>query len=84
MFTDKAVTLAIRKVKKSCDVSWYSTYHIYALSGCHTVVCCWGIGKGKVVKVQKAGHTLPSIGIVSASQAELAQEATPFMAAFYE
>ena len=32
---------------------------------------CWGIGKGKVVKGQKAGHTLPSIFIVSASQAEV-------------
>ena len=48
---------------------------------------CWGIRKGKVVKVkksvkvQKAGHTLPSIGIVSASQAEVLKMATSFMAA---
>ena len=42
---------------------------------------CWSIGKGKVAKVQKAGHTSPSIGIVSASQAEVVQEATSFMAA---
>ena len=39
--------------------------------------------EGKVEKFQKAGHTLPSIGIVSASQAEVVQEASPFMAACY-
>ena len=44
---------------------------------------CWGIGKGKVVKVQKAGYTLPSIGIMSASQTEVVQEATSFMTACY-
>ena len=42
---------------------------------------CLGIGKGKVVKVQKAGHTLSSICSVSASQAAVVQEATSFMAA---
>ena len=42
---------------------------------------CWGVGKCKVVTVQKAGHTLPSIGIVSASQVVVVQEATSFMAA---
>ena len=45
------------------------------------MACCWGIGKGKVVKVKIAGHTLPSIGIVSASRADVFQEATSFMAA---
>ena len=35
------------------------------------------------MKVKKAGHTLPNIGIVSASQAEVLQEATSFMAACY-
>ena len=44
---------------------------------------CLGIWKGKVVTVQKAGHTLPSIGIVSASQAEVVQEATSFMTACF-
>ena len=44
---------------------------------------CWGMGKGKIEKVLKAGHTLPSIGIASASQAEVVQEATSFMAACY-
>ena len=34
-----------------------------------------------MVKVQTAGHTLSSIGIVSASQADVVQEATSFMAA---
>ena len=33
--------------------------------------------------VQKAGHTWPSIDIVSASQAEVVQEAISFMAACY-
>ena len=44
---------------------------------------CWGVGKGKVLIVQKAGHALPSIGSVSASQADVVQEATSFMAACY-
>ena len=35
------------------------------------------------MKVQKAGHTLRSIGIVSASHAEVVQEATSFMAECY-
>ena len=33
------------------------------------------------MKVKKAGHTLRSIGIVSASQADVVQEATSFTAA---
>ena len=55
----------------------------HALSGCDTVAQSWGVGKGKVVKVLKAGHTLPSIGSVSASEADVVQEATSFMAACY-
>ena len=35
------------------------------------------------MKVLKAGHTLPSIGTVSASEAEVVQEATSFMASCY-
>ena len=35
------------------------------------------------MKVLKAGHTLPSIGTISASDAEVVQEATSFMAACY-
>ena len=35
------------------------------------------------MKVLKAGHTLPSIGTVSASDARVVQEATSFMAACY-
>ena len=41
------------------------------------------VKEGKVVTVQKTGHTLPSIGNVSASQAEVVQEETSFMAACY-
>ena len=42
-----------------------------------------GHREGKIVKVQKAGHTLPSIGIVSASQTGVVLEATSSMAACY-
>ena len=35
------------------------------------------------MKVQKTGHTSPSICIVSASHAEVVQEATSFMGAYY-
>ena len=44
---------------------------------------CWGIGKCNVVIVQKAGHTLSNIYIVSASRTKVVQEATSFMAACY-
>ena len=44
---------------------------------------CCGIGKGKVVPVQKAGHTLSNIGGVSASRSEVVQEATSFKAECY-
>ena len=71
--------------------SWYLTYNIeynvlkalYALSGCQIVAYCGGVGKGKLLIVQQAGHALPSIGSVSASQAEVVQEAPSFMAACY-
>ena len=55
----------------------------YALSGCGTVAQCWGIWKGTVVKVLKAGNTLPNIGNVMASKAKVVQEATCFMASCY-
>ena len=55
----------------------------YALSGCGTVAQCCGIGRGTVVKVLKAGNTLPNIGNVMASKAKVVQEATCFMAACY-
>ena len=41
------------------------------------------IWKGKLVKVLKAGHALPSTSSVSASRTEVVQEATSFMAECY-
>lgn len=57
-------------------------FSAHALSGCDTVAQFWGIGKGKVLKVLKAvSHTFKNIGSISASEAEVIQEATSFMAA---
>ena len=83
---------SLARDRKCVDIRATATKHkeiipnllaAHALSGCDTVAQCWGVGKGKLVKVLKAGHTLPSIGTVSASDAEVVQEATSFMAACY-
>ena len=83
---------SLARDRKCVDIRATATQHkeiyphlltAHALSGCDTVAQCWGVGKGKVVKVLKAGHTLPSIGTVSASEAEVVQEATSFMASCY-
>ena len=83
---------SLARDRKCVDIRATATKHkeiipnilaAHALSGCDTVAQCWGVGKGNVVKVLKAGHTLPSIGTVSASEAEVVQEATSFVAAFY-
>ena len=34
----------------------------HALSGCDTTACLFGIGKGKIVKVLKNGHSLSLVG----------------------
>ncbi|KAG0693094.1 hypothetical protein GWK47_027653 [Chionoecetes opilio] len=55
----------------------------YALTGCDTVGCNFGIGKINAVKVLKAGYKLDSIGQPEAQHETIIREATQFIAACY-
>ena len=55
----------------------------HALSGCDTVGCYFGIGKGKVVKLLRDGYILPSLGNINAELPDVVQESTIFIAACY-
>ena len=55
----------------------------HALSGCDTVGCYFGIGKGKVVKALRGGYILPSLGDTNAELPDVVQESAIFIAACY-
>ena len=55
----------------------------HVLSGCYTVGCYFGIGKGKVVKALRDGYILPSLGDTNAELPDVVQESTMFIAACY-
>ena len=55
----------------------------HALSGCDTVACYFGVGKGSVVKTLRAGYKLDTIGDVGAPLHDILEEATAFMSACY-
>ena len=54
----------------------------HAISGCDTVACCYGIGKGKVLKTLKLGQTLSKLGDPE-DMSDVVPEATAFMSACY-
>ena len=56
---------------------------VHALSGCDTVACCFGIGKGTALKVLRSGHTLQLLGHLDVPLQEIVKEATSFMATCY-
>ena len=56
---------------------------MHALSGCDTVGCYFGIGKGKVAKALRDGYILPSLGNSNAELPDVVQESTIFIAACY-
>ena len=40
---------------------------VHALTGCDTVACCYGIGKGTALKVLRTGsHSLSLLGVMDA------------------
>ena len=55
----------------------------HALSGCDTVGCYYGIGKGKAVKALWSGYDLPALGDTIAAMPVVVQESTTFIDACY-
>jgi hypothetical protein len=55
----------------------------HAMSGCDTVSYLWGIGKGTILKMLKAGHQLNKLGVLEAGLTDVVKEATLFYAACY-
>ena len=55
----------------------------HAISGCDTVACCYGIGKGKVLKTLRSGQTLGKLGDPDEDLSDIIPEATAFMSACY-
>lgn len=55
----------------------------HALSGCDTVACYFGIGKGKIVKVLRSGLSLSLLGDERAEMNDVIEQATSFISACY-
>ena len=55
----------------------------HAISGCDTVACYLGIGKGRVIKHLKEGCDLSAIGNVDAPLQQVIDEAICFISACY-
>ena len=55
----------------------------HAISGCDTVACYLGIGKGRVIKHLKEGCDLSAIGNVDAPLQQVIDQATRFISASY-
>jgi len=55
----------------------------HTISGCDTVSYLWGIGKGTVLKMLKAGYQLNRLGFLHAELPDVTKEATRFYAACY-
>ena len=55
----------------------------HALTGCDTVAACFGIGKGKMLKVLKTGLPLDMIGNAKANWPEVLEQATQFIGSCY-
>jgi len=55
----------------------------HALSGCDTVACYFGLGKGCVLKTLKAGFELLAVGDIEAPFTAVMEQATTFISACY-
>ena len=55
----------------------------HALTGCDTVACCYGVGKGSALKVLKDGHSLSLLGVIDVPMESVIAQATTFMSACY-
>lgn len=54
-------------------------FHDHALSGCDTMACYSGVGKGSVVKTLKAGYDLFAVGSVDAQFTDIMEQVTRFV-----
>ena len=55
----------------------------HALTGCDTVACCYGVGKGTALKVLKEGHSLSLLGVIDSPIEAVIAQATTFISACY-
>ena len=55
----------------------------HALTGCDTVACCYGVGKGTALKVLKDGHSLSLLGVIDSPIEAVIAQATTFISACY-
>ena len=55
----------------------------HAVSGCDTVACYFGVGKGSVVKILRAGFDLSAIGEINSPLEKVIEQATAFISACY-
>ena len=51
----------------------------HALSGCDTVACLFGIGKGTIIKILKRGYKLRLLGDLNTQIADVIKQATLFV-----
>ena len=55
----------------------------HALTGCDTVACCYGVGKGTALKVLKDGYSLSLLGVIDSPIEAVIEQATTFISACY-
>jgi hypothetical protein len=80
---DRATIDISKTVEKHTDIIG-EILPVYALTGCHTVACCYGVGKGTALKVLKAGiHSLALLGQVDVPIESVIHQANAFMSANY-
>ena len=53
----------------------------HALTGCDTVACYYGVGKGTALKVLKDGHSLSLLGVIDSPIEAVIAQATTFISA---
>jgi hypothetical protein len=78
---DRAIHDIKATINKHKDVI-KGLHSAHALSGCHTVVLYFGIGKGTVIKTQDC-HDLSAMGNPATPLEEVIQQVTCFISVFY-
>jgi 5'-3' exonuclease len=80
---DRATINISKTVEKHADIIG-EILPVHARTGCDTVVCCYGMGKGTALKLLKAGvHSLVLLGQVDAPIDSVIHQASAFMSACY-
>ena len=76
--------LDIRETAKVNSKIVHNLLPAHALSGCDTVATYFGVGKGKVIKVLRAGKTsLAALGVITSNLEDVYKQATAFVSACY-